>query len=76
MALMRNIQPITHRGRLAAVVVAGEAIVEDTLAEEDFRVVQAMCLYALEIGDHERPGPYTDADALAYAHEVLAPTPA
>jgi hypothetical protein len=69
---MRNIQPITHRGRLAAIVVAGEAIIEDTLTETDFRHVQAMCLYALEIADRERPGPYTDADAAVYAQEIMS----
>lgn len=69
---MRNAQLINHRGQLAAVVVAGQAIIEDTLPADDFRHVQAMCLYAMEIATRERPGPYTDAGADAYARAATA----
>jgi hypothetical protein len=72
---MRRIQPIIHRGQLSAVVVDGLAIIEDTLTEAAHRHVQAMCLYALEIADHERPGPYNDAAADAYAQAALAQHP-
>lgn len=69
---MRNIQIIVHRGRLSAAIVAGQAIIESTLSDDDFRHVQAMCLYAMEIIDGDRPGPYTDGDADAYARAALA----
>ena len=71
-ALVRNLQQITHNGQLAAVVIADQAIIEDTLSDEDFRHIQAMCLYALEISDRQRPGQYTDASADAYARAALA----
>jgi hypothetical protein len=69
---MRNIQIIAHRGQFAAAIVAGQAVIEDTLPDQDFRHVQAMCLYAMEIIDGDRPGPYSDTDADAYARSVLA----
>ena len=34
--------------------------------------VKAMCLYALEVADGRLPGPYSDAQALAYAHAAAA----
>lgn len=74
-ALMRKIQPIIHQGQLAAVVVGGLAIIEDTLTDTAHRHVQAMCLYALEIEDRERPGPYNDADADAFARAALTQRP-
>jgi hypothetical protein len=73
---MRTIQPIIHQGQLSAVVVGGLAIIEDTLTDAAHRHVQAMCLYALEIAGHERPGPYSDAAADAYAQAALAQNPA
>ncbi len=72
-ASMNNLQPITHHGRLSAVVIAGQAIIDDTLPPAAHRHVQAMCLYALEISDHARPGPYTDHAAHAYATQILQP---
>ena len=69
---MKNIQLITHQSRLAAIVIAGQAIIDDTLPPEQQRHVKAMCLYALEIAEHTRPGPYTDADADAYAQQALS----
>jgi hypothetical protein len=71
---MANLQPITHRGRIVAIVIAGRAIIDDTLAVDEHRHVQAMCLYALEIADRERPGPYTDAAAERYADLAAAGT--
>ncbi len=64
---MRTLQPITHRGQIVAIAVAGHAIIDDTLDPDEHRHVQAMCLYALEIADGERPGPYTNAAAEQYA---------
>jgi hypothetical protein len=72
---MRKVQPIIHQGQLSAVVVGGLAVIEDTLTYAAHRHVQAMCLYALEIADHERPGPYNDAAADAYAQAALAQSP-
>ena len=69
---MPRLQRINHNGQLAAVVVAGQAILDDTLADPDRRHVQAKCLYALEIAERQRPGPYTDAAAEQYAQQALA----
>jgi hypothetical protein len=70
---MPNLQPIKHCGRLAAVVVAGQAIIDDVLPDEEFRHVEAMCLYALELAEDRRAHTYTDQDADAYAHAALSP---
>jgi hypothetical protein len=70
MPVMNAIQRIVYRGRLAAVVIAGEAILTDPLPEPDERAVKAMCLYALEINAGLHPGPYTDDDALEYAQHA------
>lgn len=67
---MTNLQPIIHDGRLAAIVIAGQAIIDDTLTEHDRQHVKAMCLYALEIEDGRRTGPYNATDALSYAQEA------
>ena len=72
LAGMANLQRISHRGRLAAVVVAGQAIIENTLSDEDFRHVQAMCLYALELAEQDRAEAYTDHDADQYARAAFA----
>ena len=64
---MSEIQPITHRGRMAALVVAGQAIIPDALPSQEQTTVKAMCLYALEVAEGRLPGPYNDARALAYA---------
>lgn len=69
---MANLQRISHRGRLAAVVVAGQAIIEDTLSDEDFHHVQAMCLYSLELAEQGREYEYTDHDADQYARAARA----
>lgn len=71
---MPNLQPITHLGRIVAIVIAGQAIIDDTLDPDEHRHVQAMCLCALEIADRERPGPYRDAAAERYAHLAIAGT--
>jgi len=64
------LQKIVYRGRLAAVVIAGQAILTDPLPEPDERTVKAMCLYALEIAAGLYPGPYTDDHALEYARRA------
>ena len=65
-----NMTKIIHRGRLAAVVLADQAILTEELPEPDERTVKAMCLYALEIAAGQQPGPYTDEEALEYAHRA------
>ena len=67
---MAELQRIVYHGRLAAVVIAGEAILTDPLPEPDERTVKAMCLYALEINAGLQPGRYTDQDALEYAQRA------
>ena len=69
---MNEIQPIIHRGRVAAIVVAGQAIIPDALPEHEQPTVQAMCLYALDVAAGLLPGPYTDAGALEYARAAAA----
>ena len=67
---MSDMTKIIHNDRLAAVVLADQAILADTLPEGDERTVKAMCLYALEINAGLTPGPYTDQKALEYAHRA------
>ena len=64
---MSELQKIILNGEVAAVVVAGQAIVLDGLGETDERTVKAMCLYAMEVNEGLQPGPYTDERALEYA---------
>lgn len=67
-----NLQKIHHGGRLAAVVVAGQAIIDDTLSPYALASVQAKCLYALELADRDDADSYRDEDAEAYAQAALA----
>ena len=66
-----KLQMIRHNGRLAAVVVAGEAIIDDTLSDHAFASVQAKCLYALKLEERGEAGSYAEEDAEAYAHAML-----
>jgi hypothetical protein len=67
---MSDMTKIVYQGRLAAVVLADQAILTDALPEPDERTVKAMCLYALEIDAGLQPGPYTDEKALDYARRA------
>jgi hypothetical protein len=67
---MSGMQKIVYNGRLAAVVLADQAILTDPLPEQDERTVKAMCLYALEVADGLQPAPYTDERALQYARRA------
>ena len=69
---MPNLIRIYHNGQLAAIVIAGQAIIEDTIPDDDYRHVQAMCLYALELEHEGRADQYTESDAHAYAAAALA----
>ena len=46
-----EIQPIIHRGRTAALLVAGHALILDALPSQEHTTVTAMCLYALEVAE-------------------------
>ncbi|MBV9717554.1 MAG: hypothetical protein JOZ64_19435 [Solirubrobacterales bacterium] len=61
---------IVYQGRLAAIVLADQAILTEELSEQHERTVKAMCLYALEIAAGLYPGPYTDDHALEYARRA------
>lgn len=65
-----NLQPIFHDGRLAAIAFAGHAIIADRPTGEERLTVAAMSLYALEVQAGERPGPYSQERALAYARRA------
>ena len=67
---MGELQKIIYNGQVAGVVVAGQAVLCDVLAEDDERTVKAMCLYALEVAAGREPGPYTDQRALGYARRA------
>jgi hypothetical protein len=69
---MHGIQQIHYRGRLAAVVLGGEATIDAQLAGEELLDVQAMCLFAIETAGGEQPGTYTDQRAAAFAAQTRA----
>jgi hypothetical protein len=65
------LQKIVYNGRLAAVVLADQAILTDRLPDHDERTVKAMCLYAME----SAAGLYSDERALEYARRAAAEAP-
>jgi hypothetical protein len=69
---VNEIQPITYNGRLVALVAGDSAMIVDSIREYDRTTVKAMCLYALEIAAGDRPGPYSDREALIYARQAAA----
>lgn len=69
---MKTIQIIELRGRPAALVAGVDAIVPERLTGPDRARVKAKALYAIEIADGTRPGPYTDELAEQYAETVAA----
>jgi hypothetical protein len=72
MGVVSEVQPIIHRGAMVAIVIADQAIIPAAVPATDLPVVKAKCLYALEIAAGERPGPYSDAGASAYAQTIAA----
>jgi hypothetical protein len=68
---MEALTPIIHQGRVAAIVIAGQAVIRSSLSTADARFVQAMCLYALQLADEGRTHEYTDSDAEGYAQAAL-----
>jgi hypothetical protein len=69
------LQKITHNGRVAALVVADQAIVLNGLGEDEERTVKAMCLYALEVAAGREHGPYSDERAIQYARRAAPEAP-
>jgi hypothetical protein len=69
---MHGVQQIHYRGRLAAVVLGGEATIDAQLAGEELVDVQAMCLFAIAIANGEQPGTYSDQRAAAFAAQTRA----
>ena len=69
---MKTINIIHLHGRPAALVAGDQAIIPDRLDGADRARVQAKALYAIEIAEGKRRGPYTDTDAEDYARSVTA----
>jgi hypothetical protein len=69
---MMHIQPIEQDGRVVALVVGDRALVDETQLPVDLLpLVQAKCLYALEIQARTLPGPYSEPAATRFAEDVL-----
>jgi len=69
---MSQLQRITHNGELVAVAIADHAIIDDTIPAAEKPLIQAKCLYALEIQAGELPGPYSDEKADIYAQAAAS----
>src|SRR5215213_5673518 len=67
-----TIQPIEHDGQLVALVAGGRALIDEQSAGDALALVQAKCLYALEIEAQTLPGPYAEPAASRFARDVLA----
>src|SRR5215213_9295993 len=61
--LMVTIQPTEQDGQLVALVAGGRALIDEQLAGDALALVQAKCLYALEIEAQTLPGPYAEPAA-------------
>ena len=70
-----NLQKITLNGRVAALVVADQAILLNGLGEAEERTVKAMCLSALEVAAGRERGPYSDDCAIQYARRAALEAP-
>jgi hypothetical protein len=69
---MVSIQAIEHAGRIVALAFRGHALIGERVAHEALPIVQAKCLYALEIQAGTLPGPYSEPAATRFAEQVLA----
>jgi hypothetical protein len=68
---MIAIQQIRHDGDVVAWVVGSRAVITSGLDGDALDLVRAKSLYALEVQAGERPGPYTDGAATAYARSAM-----
>lgn len=73
---MIDLQPITYRGRLAAVAGARRFYLADEFerrspGDPERGMVLFMCAYALDVAAGVAPGPYCDEDARRYARNCL-----
>lgn len=67
---MPIIQLIELDGEPVAVTVgADRAVISDRVGGGSRALVEAMCLFALQIAAGERPGPYSGADAERWARD-------
>jgi hypothetical protein len=72
---MVSIQPIEHDGRVVALVLADRALIDHAqLPPGALPIVQAKCVYALEIEAQTLPGPYREPDATRFARDVVEQT--
>jgi len=69
---LSGLQRITHNGELVASTLADQAIIDDIIPACKRPIVQAKYLYAPHFQAAEIPGPYTDANADAYARAAAA----
>src|SRR5438270_298200 len=72
------LQPISYRGRLAALATPNQFLLSDFLAmrpvgEPERTFVIYMCLYAIDVLNGALPTPYTEHRARRYAHAALIP---
>ena len=73
-----DIQAITYRGRTVAACTRRRFFLSDDIADRDpndplVSFVIGMCVYAHLVAAGDMPGPYTEADAGAYARDCLIP---
>ncbi len=65
---MNRAAVIRFGGVPVALVIDGEARINDGLSREVEATVKGMCLFAMEVQAGAIDGPYTDARARQYAH--------
>jgi hypothetical protein len=75
---MKEIQPITYRGRTVAACTPERIFLSDELEQRprgdpELTFVLYMCAYAGDIARGQLPAPYTDDDAVQYARACLIP---
>lgn len=68
-----RIQEVNYNGQLAAVVLSHDQVkILDSVPDQALAEVKAMCLFAMEIANGDRPGPYTDERATQFAGRMRA----
>jgi hypothetical protein len=72
---MRSIYAITYHGPVVAVVVGDQAVIAEELTGSARRIIEAKCLYAMQVDAGDLPGPYRDRDAEDYARAAPSIAP-